>query len=86
MLGAGLVMVFVGPSPSGVCGNEDVCYCGTQGSVPACSDTCLFVLIWFFLFFFFNLPNPVSGLSPLLNETTGKSCRFLALFGIRKAG
>ena len=37
------------------------------------------------VFIFFSCQNPVSSLSPLLNETTRKSCRSLALPEIKKA-
>lgn len=77
------MLVSVGPSPSGVCGGEDMRCCVGFGDLFLLVLTLVFLFC--FGFFFFNLQNPVSGLSPLLNETIWKSCRFLALSGIRKA-
>lgn len=64
-----VVLVFVDPNPDGVCRSEDVCcYTGFRDLfLLGLTLVCLgfFCLVGFPFFF----QNPVSSLSPLLNET-----------------
>lgn len=73
-----VVLDFVDPNSYDICESEDVCCYAGFGDL-------ILLGLALVVFIFFSCQNPVSSLSPLLNETTRKSCRSLALPEIKKA-